>query len=104
MTGAGMSLGGAISKMSVARGGLGTDCGQGGLDQASDVSVALRIVYAKLGGGAIGLRSQFTLSQLGVKVAADELEERIGRIFVRQRAGNLKRLLVLLIVVVEKDG
>ena len=77
---------------------------EGGVNEIVDVGVALRIADLERARGAIALGGQLLTSQLRVKVAADELEDRIGRVFFRQRTGNLQGLLVLLIVVVEIDG
>src|SRR5271170_948583 len=83
-------LGRLISKVSVTGGGLGADRGEGGLDQAADMGVALRIADAEFGRRSIGLRGELTPPELGVEIPADKLEQRIGRIFVSQRARNLK--------------
>jgi hypothetical protein len=77
---------------------------EGGVNQIVDVGVALRIADLERARGAIALGGQLLASQLRVKVAADELKDRIGRVFFRQGTGNLQGLLVLLIVVVEIDG
>ena len=43
-------------------------------------------------------------AELGVEVAADEVEDGIGRIFFFERGGDFEGLLVFLIVVVKADS
>ncbi len=84
--------------------GLSADGGQGGFDEIAEVSFALRIADTQCGSVAIALFRQFTPPELGVEVAADQLEEWIGRVLVRQGRGDLESLFILLIVVVKVDG
>ena len=84
-------------------GGLSGNGGQGGFDQNLEVIFALRIADTQCGGMAIAPFRQFTPSELGVEVAADQLEEWIGRVLVREGRGDLESLFVLLIVVVKVD-
>jgi hypothetical protein len=94
----------ACSKLGGSSGGLSADRGQGGFDEILEVSFALRIADTECGRVAIGLFRQFTPPKLGVEVAADQLEERIGRVLFRERPDDLQSFFVLLIVVVKVDG
>src|SRR5258705_421359 len=66
--------------------------------------VTFRIAERRRARGTIALASFFLAAQLGKKIAARQLKQRIRWIFLGQRADYFQRAIVLLIVVVKVDG
>ena len=56
------------------------------------------------GGGAVGGDGLVFVAELGVEVAANQVEDGIGRIFFFEGRGDFEGLVVFLIVIVEADG
>src|ERR1700753_797618 len=68
-----------------------------------DVRVGLGVSEVARRCGAILGDGLVFAAELGVKIAANQMEDGIGRIFFFERSRDFERLLVLLIVVVEAD-
>ena len=82
---------------------VGAEGLQGEMDQGLDVGVGIGVGEVLGGGGAVGGDGLVFAAELGVEVAADEMEDGIGRIFFLEGRGDFEGLLVFLVVVVEAD-
>jgi hypothetical protein len=78
--------------------------GQGSARQVLDMSAAFVILDWSRGGGTVAGQGLRFAAEFRVEISPGELKQRVGGIFVDERADNGERSFVLLVVAVEVQG
>src|SRR3984885_7692027 len=73
------------------------------VDQCLDVGVGVGVGEVLGSGGAVFADGLVFAAELGIEIAADEVEDGIGRIFILDRGGDFEGLRVFLVVVVKAE-
>ena len=69
-----------------------------------DARLTLEVAHLQRSGSAITEQCWLFAAELGVEIAARQLKERVGGIFLRQRADDGQGVLILLVVTIQIHG